>query len=64
MGSEDRLYSNMEVGDQVVIRRVFKEKDYKQFSKLSGDLSPLHHDSTYASQTEFGECLVPVYLFD
>ena len=46
------------VGMSAEIRRSFSANDIRVFSKLSGDINPVHLDEKYASKTIFGSCIV------
>ena len=62
MSQIDKQYSDFDLGDYVVFKRKFTEKDFENFSKLSGDTNPLHHDLNYAVKTKFGNTIVPLHL--
>ena len=46
------------VGMSAEITRSFSANDIRLFSKLSGDINPVHLDEKYASKTIFGSCIV------
>ena len=50
------------VGDVYTTKKTFTPKDFKAFSRLSGDKNPLHSDRDYAIQTAFGKPIVPMHL--
>jgi short-subunit dehydrogenase/acyl dehydratase/acyl carrier protein len=62
MSPIDKQYSDFSVGDYVVFKRTYTEKDFETFSKLSGDTNPLHHDLSYAAKTKFDNTIVPLHL--
>jgi acyl carrier protein len=59
----DRGYNDLEIGEYVVFRRVFKPDNFQNFSSLSGDSNPVHHDHEYAVSAGYDQCLVPLYLY-
>jgi short-subunit dehydrogenase/acyl carrier protein/acyl dehydratase len=59
---KDREFSDFFVGDYVSFKREFSLEDFKVFSKISGDMNPLHHDHAYAKATSFGDIIVPMHL--
>ena len=52
------LITDFNVGMSAEITRSFNANDLRVFSKLSGDINPVHLDEKYASQTIFGSCIV------
>ncbi|MEB6680157.1 MaoC family dehydratase [Acinetobacter lwoffii] len=50
--------SNIKIGDKVELVRQFSIEDVTQFSKLSGDINPVHLDEEYAKKTMFGQRIV------
>ena len=52
------LITDFNVGMSAEIIRSFNANDLRVFSKLSGDINPVHLDEKYASQTIFGSCIV------
>ena len=52
------LIADFNVGMSAEITRSFNANDVRVFSKLSGDINPVHLDEKYASQTIFGSCIV------
>ena len=58
----DHQLSNFQVNDTYSFTRLFTEKDFAEFSMLSGDQNLLHHDVEYASRTSFEFPIVPVHL--
>ena len=52
------LITDFNVGMSAEITRSFSANDIRLFSKLSGDINPVHLDEKYASQTIFGSCIV------
>ena len=51
-------FDEIAVGDKATFVKKIADTDVMEFSRLSGDVNPLHVDPSYASQTEFGRCLV------
>jgi len=62
MNPQNLDFEDFNVGDTVVFNRVFHARDFKRFASLSGDVNPLHWDKNYASETSFGEPIVPMFL--
>lgn len=62
MNQTDKNYSDFNLGDYVVFKKTYTEKDFKAFSKLSGDTNPLHHNPSYAENTKFKHPIVPLHL--
>lgn len=52
------LITYFNVGMSAEITRSFNANDVRVFSKLSGDINPVHLDKKYASETIFGSCIV------
>ena len=52
------LIADFNVGMSAEITRSFNANDLRVFSKLSGDINPVHLDEKYASKTIFGSCIV------
>ena len=52
------LITDFNVGMSAEITRSFNANDVRVFSKLSGDINPVHLDEKYASETIFGSCIV------
>ena len=52
------LIADFNVGMSAEITRSFNANDLRVFSKLTGDINPVHLDEKYASQTIFGSCIV------
>ena len=52
------LIADFNVGMSAEITRSFNANDVRVFSKLSGDINPVHLDKKYASETIFGSCIV------
>lgn len=52
------LITDFNVGMSAEITRCFNGNDVRVFSKLSGDINPVHLDEKYASKTIFGSCIV------
>ena len=60
--NKDIEFTDFSVGDYVSFKREFSIKDFNLFSKISGDMNPLHHDHAYAKATSFGNVIVPMHL--
>jgi len=54
----DFTYDKIQVGTSASFRRKITDRDIDEFAQLSGDVSPLHTDNTYAAGTMYGERLV------
>lgn len=50
------------VGDYVVFQRSYSQPDFANFSALSHDSNPLHHDADYAARSPFGRPIVPLHV--
>lgn len=46
------------IGMKTQLERSFSSEDVNLFSKLSGDLNPVHLDEKYAKETMFGQRIV------
>jgi len=55
-------YEHFNVGEICLFKKTFNEDDFTNFSLLSGDINPLHHDDTYAKQSRFKKTIVPLHL--
>jgi 3-hydroxybutyryl-CoA dehydratase len=55
---KDLSMDDITVGDISSFSRTWTEEDVLSFSKLSGDINPLHLDESYAQTTQFGRRLV------
>ncbi|EKT85632.1 MaoC/PaaZ C-terminal domain-containing protein [Leptospira santarosai] len=62
METIDKNYNDFSVGDFVNFTRNFTISDFENFSLLSGDKNPLHHNEDYAAISKFGKIIIPVYL--
>jgi short-subunit dehydrogenase/acyl dehydratase/acyl carrier protein len=60
--SETKHFSDFGIGDCVVFEKEFTQKNFEEFSRLSGDRNPYHWDEGYASQTELGRTIVPMHM--
>ena len=49
---------DINIGDSASFDRIFTESNVKLFSKLSGDMNPLHIDKRYAKTTKFKHRIV------
>ena len=58
----DKMFDDFQIGDTYIQKKVFKRSDFTAFSKLSGDINPLHHDEEYAKLSTFKEIIVPMHL--
>jgi 3-hydroxybutyryl-CoA dehydratase len=50
--------NNFNLGMSAQLERSFSDKDVELFSKLSGDINPIHLDEKYAKNTVFGSRIV------
>ena len=48
------LYNDLFVGQEAEFSRVITEKMMSQFREISGDDNPLHRDSDFAQEHDFG----------
>ena len=55
-------FSDFYIGQTAIFKKVFKELDYKDFSKISGDFNSLHWDEEFAGKTIFQKPIVPLKL--
>jgi|GEM_PF-387702 len=62
MGINRMNFSDYKVGDLAVFKKHFTSQDFKNFSTISGDTNPLHHDDEYARNSEFERTIVPIHL--
>ena len=62
MNRIDHTFDSIEVGDFCEVKKTFNSNDFKAFSQLSGDSSPLHCDQQYAIKAGFDDCIVPAFL--
>ncbi|MCB9658867.1 MAG: SDR family oxidoreductase [Sandaracinaceae bacterium] len=46
-------FEQIQVGDEVALRKAFVEADIEAFAALSGDHNPLHLDDTFATRARF-----------
>ncbi len=46
------------VGEQAALEKTFTQADVEAFSRLSGDVNPVHLDEAYAKTTRFGARIV------
>ena len=58
----DKKYLEIKIGDYLYFDKIFSEKDFHEFSKLSNDKNLLHHDKEYSGRTGFSEPILPVHL--
>ena len=58
MAQVDLSYAEIEVGTRASFRRKLTDQDIDDFARMSGDVSPLHTDNSYASGTMYRERLV------
>ena len=54
--------NEIHIGQSYSLRRTFSLEDINAFSALSLDNNPLHSNPTYASQSRFGQVVVPGML--
>lgn len=45
----------VKLGDSITGKRVFHQKDFDAFARLSGDDNPIHVDPDFSAKTRFGE---------
>lgn len=50
--------NSISIGDKKSIIRLFSHEDVESFSRLSGDINPIHLDDDYAKGTIFGQRIV------
>lgn len=50
--------NNYYIGQEVSIEKEFVESDVMAFSKITGDVNPLHLDSNFARKSRFGAPVV------
>jgi len=50
------------VGDAAWRTHQFTAADFAAFAEATGDRNPLHHDDTYAVETDFGRTVVPLAM--
>lgn len=55
-------FKNFKVGDYVVFERQFSQEEFANFSSLSGDRNPLHHNAKHAAFTPFKVPIVPLHM--
>ena len=60
--TEQNEFSNFKVGDLAVFQQSFAQEEFADFARLSGDHNPLHHDATYAADSEFERPIVPMHM--
>jgi acyl dehydratase len=53
-----KSFSEVKEGDAVKFKHCFDEKDLAHFTKMSGDINPLHFDDNYAKEIGFEQKLV------
>ncbi len=46
------------VGEQATLEKTFTQADVEAFSRISGDVNPIHLDEAYAKTTRFGARIV------
>ena len=57
-----RQFDDFQLGDLAFFSKSFESSSFKYFEKLSGDKNPLHCDTAYAADSEFGATVVPVHM--
>lgn len=62
MSRTDKTIEDFRVGDTVSFTRRYSSSDFEQFSVLSGDQNPLHHNLEYAAASRFHLPIVPLHL--
>ena len=55
-------FENFKEGDYLNFVEIFTNKDFEEFSSISGDKNALHHDQNYSKNTEFKVPIVPLHL--
>jgi short-subunit dehydrogenase/acyl dehydratase/acyl carrier protein len=55
-------FSDINVGDLAVFQQSYSTNDFDNFSAMSGDTNPLHHDVAYAALSEFDRPIVPMHI--
>ena len=55
-------FSELKIGDKVVINGKISRDDVQKFAKLTGDFNPLHLDEVYAATTIFKKTIPPGML--
>ena len=55
-------FKEFSVGDVIKFKKEFGLEDFNNFSKLSGDFNPLHHDPEYAATSGHSYNIVPLHL--
>ncbi len=50
---KNTIYSEVNIGDTAEFSKVLSEEDIDLFSKVSGDMNPVHLDEEFASKTIF-----------
>jgi len=58
----NKQYEDFCIGDVYTFCKTFTANDFINFSLLSGDNNPLHHDNEYAKKTPFKKTIVPLHL--
>ena len=60
MGSKAEVWSRgmPKVGQEATRSRKVEEEDIELFTRISGDMNPLHYDKEIASKTKFGGIVV------
>ena len=53
---------NPKIGDIVSYKRVISPNEVLTFSKLSGDINPLHFDTKFSAETRFESPIIHGYL--
>lgn len=60
--TDQKEFSAFKVGEIAVFEQRFEASDFDDFTKLSGDHNPLHHDAEYAATSEFNRPIVPMHM--
>ena len=55
-------FAAFQVGNIAAFEQSFSAEGFTDFAKLSGDYNPLHHDASYAADSEFGRPIVPMHM--
>lgn len=51
-------FEELKIGQEATVSRTITETDLRNFSGVSGDTNPMHLNEEFASQTQFGGCIV------
>ncbi len=51
-------FDSIKVGDEAKLTHTITQKDVETYSRLTGDINPLHMDNNFARKTQFGKRVV------